>query len=306
VTGNVQPPGAVIELLGRPRAHATSLDPRGHPWLLEDDDAWRAVLRRSRPRADELEASLEHVAWLHRFLDRLAPVTRVGAPKPLPALAGDSVAVIDGELWELLAYVPGRALLWDPAVPVESAGAALARFHQASILVSPAEQRPLALPMEACHPLTLPAIAERFQRRLADSGHTDTPTCVLHGDATVSNMLVDEHVPEVSGLIDFALAHLGPPESDISFALWVAGRTHQPATVLDAQRVQAFVAGYHRVRPLTASAISMIPLYLVGRGLQMLVRLERAGARDEIQLSRIVWLDEHQAWLQDVVAAALE
>jgi Ser/Thr protein kinase RdoA (MazF antagonist) len=121
----------------------------------------------------------------------------------------------------------------------------------------------------------------------------------------VSNLLVDENAPRVVGMIDFALAHLGPPESDISFALWVNGRTEQPAIGLDADRVRAFVAGYHRVRPLTDWAVHAIPLYLVGRGLQMRLRQERAGVRDEIQISRLHWLDQHRRWLEDVVASAL-
>jgi aminoglycoside phosphotransferase (APT) family kinase protein len=50
-------------------------------------------------------------------------------------------------------------------------------------------------------------------------------------------MLVDGPTPEVTRLIDFVRAHVGPPESDVSFALWVAGRTEQPAITLDADRV---------------------------------------------------------------------
>ena len=88
-------------------------------------------------------------------------------------------------------------------------------------------------------------------------------------------------------LINFTLAHLAPSESDIGFALWVTGRTHQPAMTLDADRVQAFVAGYNRVRPLRQWAIAAIPLYLVGRGLQL---VRRHGTVDEITLIRTRWL----------------
>jgi Ser/Thr protein kinase RdoA (MazF antagonist) len=107
-------------------------------------------------------------------------------------------------------------------------------------------------------------------------------------------------------MIDFTLAHLGPPESDISFALWVTGRTHQAAMTLDADRVQAFVAGYHRVRPLTEWAIAAIPRYLVGRGLQMLTRGERFGTVDEITLNRTRWLHANRSRLEKSVAAALQ
>jgi hypothetical protein len=32
------------------------------------------------------------------------------------------MAVVDGTIWEVLSYVPGRVLGFDPAVPVESVG----------------------------------------------------------------------------------------------------------------------------------------------------------------------------------------
>jgi Ser/Thr protein kinase RdoA (MazF antagonist) len=296
----VTPPRAVLELLGWPRVRLEPLDPRGQPWLLLTDDG-RAVLRRST-------ATLDHVAWLHRFLARLAP-SGFPAPGPLPLLDGASLAVVAGATWEALSFLPGRALGWDPTVPVASAGALLARFHQLALALSPADQRPQALPLERCRPACEEPFADRFQQELAAIGHATATRCVVHGDATAANMLVDEHAPAVSALIDFALAHLGTPESDISFALWVTGRPERSAVSLDADRVRAFVAGYHRVRPLTDWAVQAIPLYLVGRGLQLLVRLERAGMRDDelqqLQRSRLHWIDEHRRRLEEIVASAL-
>jgi len=52
-------------------------------------------------------------------------------------------------------------------------------------------------------------------------------------------------------------------------------------------------------------AVRAIPLYLVGRGLQMQVRLEQAGSWDQIQVKRLEWLDEHRSWLEQVVASAV-
>jgi Ser/Thr protein kinase RdoA (MazF antagonist) len=289
-------PRAVLELIDLPRARVEPLDARGHPWLVSGDGV-EAVLRRS-------STSYAHVSWLHRFLERLA-TTNFPAPRPLPLLNGASLAVIDGEIWETVSFLPGRAPRFDIHVPLTSAGALLARFHQASLAVSPTDQRPDALPMEACHPLAEPSIVESFHRDLIELDHRAAACCVLHGDCTLANLLVDEHGQAAAGMIDFALAHLGPPESDISFALWVNGRAEQPNVALDVQRVRAFVTGYHRARPLRTWAVRAIPLYLVGRGLQMRVRMERAGVHDELQLNRVRWLHANRALLEDVVASAI-
>jgi Ser/Thr protein kinase RdoA (MazF antagonist) len=109
--------------------------------------------------------------------------------------------------------------MWDPAVPVESAGALLARFHQVSLAISPIDKRPGALPLDDCHPASATSIADRFHRDLEDTGHRSAARCVLHADATGANMLVDGDPPAVVAMIDFTLALLGPPETDISFAL---------------------------------------------------------------------------------------
>jgi Ser/Thr protein kinase RdoA (MazF antagonist) len=116
---------------------------------------------------------------------------------------------------------------------------------------------------------------------------------MVHADGTVSNMPVDGNPPVAIAMIDFTLGMSGPPESDISFALWVTGRSEQPAVSLDWTHVQAFVRGYHAVRPLAASAVTTTPLYLVGRGLRMLVRGERLGGSDQKVQERVQWLNAH-------------
>jgi Ser/Thr protein kinase RdoA (MazF antagonist) len=148
-------------------------------------------------------------------------------------------------------------------------------------------------------------IADRFHRDLEDARHRSAARCVLQADCTSANMLVDGVPPRVVAMIDFTLALLGPPEMDISFALWVTVRPEQPAVHLDYARVRAFVAGYHAVRPLTAWSIKAIPRYLVGRGLQMLVRGERLGGPDQTVLDRVLWLHEHRNQLAEVVASVV-
>jgi Ser/Thr protein kinase RdoA (MazF antagonist) len=296
-------PGSILDLLGRTPVQVQALDPRGQPWLLTDDD-WVAVLRRFPPQRYPPATSVPHVRWLHQFLDRLA-APGFAAPRPLPDLAGASIAVADGAVWELLSFVPGRPLLWDPNVPLASAGALLARFHQLSLAIEVTDQRPGALPLENCRPACAGDLVDEFQCDLMDLDEATMPACVIHGDCTLANMLVEDPMPIVTGLIDFTLAMRAMPESDISFALWVSGRRERLHVSLDFARLAAFVSGYHRVRPLTDWAVSAIPVYLVGRGLQLLTRLEQAGGRDQLQLDRVIWLREHRAQLADAVSAAI-
>jgi Ser/Thr protein kinase RdoA (MazF antagonist) len=289
-------PRHILELIGQPNARLLPISPRGHVWQLVTGDC-TAVLRSSADRLDS-------VTWLHSFLDRLA-ATGFPSPKPLPILNGASIAAFEGQTWETVSFLPGRSMRLDDDVPLQSAGALLARFHQGSLAVSFSVQRPEALPMEACRPRSQVHIAEEVQRELADVGHHTVTRCVVHGDCTVANTLVDEEANAPVALIDFTRAHLGPPESDISFALWVNGRIERSDEMLDADRIRLFIAGYHRVRPLSSWAVRAIPIYLVGRGLQMQMRLERAGAWDQIQVNRLEWLHAQRSWLEQVVASAL-
>ena len=71
------------------------------------------MLRRFDPWRYPPELNFAHVAWLHRFLDRLA-MTGFPAPRPLRLLNDASMVVVDGAIWEVLSHVPGRALMWIP------------------------------------------------------------------------------------------------------------------------------------------------------------------------------------------------
>src|SRR5207302_8342289 len=155
-------PRHIVELVGRANAQLVPLSPRGHVWQLLTDDC-TAVLRCGI-------RTLEHVVWLHEFLDRLA-ASGFSSPKPLPILNGASIVAFEGHVWETLSFLPGRSMRLDDDVPLESAGALLARFHQASPAASFSVQRPEALPTGACRPRPPPPIAEEFQRELADLGH---------------------------------------------------------------------------------------------------------------------------------------
>jgi Ser/Thr protein kinase RdoA (MazF antagonist) len=163
-------PQPILDLIGRANVRTVALSPRGNAWHMVSDER-SAVLRCSTQ-------TLGHVVWLHQFLHRLA-ASAFPSPVPLPILGGSSIVACEGQVWETLSFLPGRAMRLDDAVPLESAGALLARFHEASLAVSSSVQRPGALPMEACRPRSHPRIAEDFLRELADLGHQRVSRCVV-------------------------------------------------------------------------------------------------------------------------------
>ena len=86
--------------------------PAGRPGLwLADWDGTLGVLRRLDPAPDwAAKADLAaDSAWLHGFLGRLAD-GGFPAPRPLPAFGQRSWTVTGTAAWELVSFVPGRAV----------------------------------------------------------------------------------------------------------------------------------------------------------------------------------------------------
>ncbi len=131
------------------------------------------------------------------------------------------------------------------------------------------------------------------------------PRLVIHGDFTNHNVLAAGQPPRPCGVIDFALAHLESPLADIGYGLWRSGRPYDEATRLDMPRVQRFVRGYASVRPLSGDDAAAIPVFLRGRGLQMLAKRMLAGRPGLGMLTQVQWLSAHQQLITDAVADAL-
>ena len=85
----------------------------------------------------------------------------------------------------------------------------------------------------------------------------DLPSGVIHGDLFVDNILFEGD--EVTGIIDFYYAH------DAAYAMDIAISLNAQAVVLgsdDQARMQAFLAGYAELRPLTDSEQESLPALL--------------------------------------------
>ena len=262
------------------------------------------------------------LAWEHAFLRRLHQVG-FPAPAPVPAFGGRSWASIDGTLWGLVTFLPGRALNWEARPDLASVGTFMARYHDAVAGLTPAAARPGTFALDVLPSLAPwdrlpaavggPAAARRLRsyldqlpEELAACGHHNAPRVVIHADFTTPNVLIDGDPPTITGLIDFALAYEEAALADIGFGLWQSGRPEPAATALDLARVAAFIGGYARVRPLSPGDAPALALYLKARGLQLIVKWVSQGVGDcAITLERVDWLAARRGELVAAIEAEL-
>ncbi len=298
---------AVLELLPAPVSEIKQLGGPGRPWSVRYS-ARRAVLRRNDPGrfrdfGQSEEVALASIAWLHDVLRDLAHVGFV-APAPISDLGGRSIAMVDGAIWELLTHVPGRPMGWTDD-QMQAAGALLARFHRSSLALPPRPQRPGAYPVSECRPEhpAAHAVRKAFRRELEDIGH-DSARGVVHGDATQSNVVIDDDGDY--HLVDFAIAYQDPLLADVASALWRNGRPGPNAVTYDAARAATFVQGYAPIRPLPPSAGRAIVVYMKGRGLQLQWRVELRRGADETIIPRLLSIEAQQDELGRAIAKSLD
>ena len=277
------------------------------------------MLRRLPAPAVPATSLVADVAWLHSFLARLAGIG-FPSPRPLPCFAGQSWAMTDGALWEAVSFLPGYAICWAAVPPMEEIGGLLARYHTAAQQIRPTSQRPGALPLADVPSVLLspslaiiPAGPQAVIRRLAaqlacdlDDAAALTPQhVVIHGDFTNDNVIADGTPPRATAVIDFANAHAEAPLADIGYGLWRSGRPHEQADNLDFSRARRFLRGYTNIIQITPDQAAIIPVYLRGRGLQMIAKRVRAGRNDTSMLAQVQWLTANTDAVADTIAAAL-
>src|SRR5262249_12592232 len=110
-------------------------------------------------------------------------------------------------------------------------------------------------------PEPVPCLADRTDglNSLHYLRYTPLEPLIIHGDATVDNLIVAGAPPRLVGLIDFAVAYHEAWLVDLAAGLWRSGRATPAATTLAPGRVIDFVRGYHRRHPLTVSHLRAIP-----------------------------------------------
>jgi Ser/Thr protein kinase RdoA (MazF antagonist) len=315
--GYAEPPGWLLADAGLEILPGDVRPRQGRAWLA----GWggiRVVIRQQAASGPDVRA--EDVTWLHAFLTRLAGLG-FPSPRPVPCFAGRSWTMAEGALWEVVSFLPGWVAGWAAKPAMEEIGALLARYHDTVRQIEVTGQRPTALPLaevpavlrssrlEAVHldPDVAAIIrreAERLARDLDETGHLAPERVVIHGDFTNHNVIAAGTPPRATGVIDFAGAHVERPLADIGYGLWRSGRPRQEADSLDLARIARFVRGYAMVLPVSADQARRIPVYIRGRGLQMIAKRVRAGRAEAGMLAEVRWLSVHGAALGDALAAA--
>jgi Ser/Thr protein kinase RdoA (MazF antagonist) len=300
----------------------TAIRPREGTIFAASWNGIQAILRSlPTPAGMSVVDHAESVEWLHRYLLQLTALD-FPAPQPLPAFDGESRISHDGTLWELVSFLPGEAVGWSARPTMEQIGEFLGHYHDAAAQVHVAMQRPGALPLSEVPRVLLEADfgtlrvhrdhADRIRRlaaRLADAltqhDALASKRLVIHGDFTNDNVIASGAPPRPTGAIDFALAHLEAPLADVGYALWRSGRLEERASHVDLVRARQYMRGYASVVPVSPAQAHAIPVYLMGRGLQMIAKRVHAGPPDIGMLEQVRWLSANAPAVGDALEAAL-
>lgn len=200
------------------------------------------------------------------FLDLMALLSHKGVacPAPIPQKSGQFMHLLHGKAACLVSCLSGRDVTQPNAAQCHSVGAMLAKMHLATADTELTMANPRhAEWWEAEQPRLLPLLSESDAALLQSTitflnAHPDThlPQGLIHADLFKDNVLLSGD--EVTGFIDFYYACRGSFVYDIAIALndWAQDSAHQ----LDDALVQAFLAGYSSVRPLSDDEQAYLPI----------------------------------------------
>lgn len=282
----------------------------------------RVVVRRCHPKLGEAAA-----AYRHHLIAQVR-THHLAAPALLLNRAGSSYTLFQGRVWEIQEYIAGDDFDADRPAQAASAGALLARYHQAvhgfpapSPAVDP-RYTPLLI-----RGLTEPLLerdmmgdlheilawydfqAAACSRQLPDLGYAALPQLVIHGDMHADNLRFCDD--QAVALLDFDQAAWDARIVDLADALVAFATAPQPiaewqwgvfAGPLDVERSHCLLAGYQSIDPLSPAERHALPVLL--RVLWMRGALGRVAATPEGapdyhlavlgQGQRLVeWMDAH-------------
>jgi homoserine kinase type II len=213
------------------------------------------------------------------YLNLMAHLSRAGVEVPTPAAdrTGGYFSLLNGRPAGLVTRIDGSAVVQPSPDHCAAVGNSLARLHLASQSYrarltnrrGPAWWRQAA---RAVRPFLTPEQNEllagevRFQTGF---GRVKLPRGAIHGDLFCDNVLFRDG--RVAGIIDFGFAATDFLAYDLAIAVndWcVAGNDDGS---LDRQRLDAMIAAYSAVRPLTADERAQWPALLRAAALRFWV-----------------------------------
>jgi homoserine kinase type II len=199
----------------------------------------------------------------------------VAAPRPVRTREGGLTAIIRGKACALITFLNGVSPKRPQAAQCRAVGEALAHMHLA--LEGTALNRPNSLSLPDWRTLVLPRLAqaEALQPGLAERLEADLaalaanwpeglPQGVIHADLFPDNVLFLG--AQVSGLIDFYFACTDALAYDLSICInaWC----FEPDRSFNLTKAQNLIAGYHAVRPLTATEREALPVLAKGAAMR--------------------------------------
>jgi homoserine kinase type II len=209
------------------------------------------------------------------YLNLMAHLANAGvqAPAPEPDRSGALWSILNGKPAGLVARLDGAAVLRPDPEHCAAAGAVLARMHIAASSYrsrlsnrrGPGWWRQAARavrPFLSADQNALIVSELKFQAGLAK---VRLPRGAIHGDLFCDNVLFEG--TRVSGVIDFGFAATDAFIYDLAIAVndWCVFADSGNEGALDADRVDAMVAAYTELRPVTAEERAMwAPLLRAG------------------------------------------
>lgn len=209
------------------------------------------------------------------YLNLMAHLANAGvqAPAPEPDRSGALWSILNGKPAGLVARLDGAAVVRPGPEHCAAAGAVLARMHIAASSYrsrlsnrrGPGWWRQAARavrPFLSIEQNALIASELKFQAGLAK---VRLPRGAIHGDLFCDNVLFEG--TRVSGVIDFGFAATDAFIYDLAIAIndWCVFIDDGKKGALDADRVDAMVAAYTELRPVTAEERAMwAPLLRAG------------------------------------------
>jgi homoserine kinase type II len=193
------------------------------------------------------------------YLNLMAHLAQQGVPCPAPIAnqGGNYLGELNAKPASLVTRLAGKDIVNPTPADCARVGAVLARIHLAGFSYSEHMDNPRGPDWwAAVMPAILPSLNAEDAAMLRDEvlrpearRTDDLPRGAIHADLFRDNILFDNG--EVAGVIDFYFACNGALLYDV--AITVNDWCNQPDSRLHPARTAALLAGYHAVRPFTAT-----------------------------------------------------